>query len=290
MTKGEDGKYTVTVPGVTATPEGENYGFKVVTFVEGDVSKAVWHGYNGTDFNVDFRVTDTCDVTVTFNPETGEITVTGDNVTDPEYVLNTVNAVGAGAGGFLDDESWNLNANAMTEVEDGLYEISFTEVDPNTEYQFKFAANGSWDINWGAMADADKAPNVNKDAKYNSADNIYFTTDSSAESVDITITLDLRNWLTQSKEGATYTVTVKDHEEAGPTYIIGDVNSDGKVDTVDATLIQKYSIEIEVENFDINVADVNGDGRISILDTTCVQKYVADYTDGIGNAGKVING
>ena len=139
------------------------------------------------------------------------------------------------------------------------------------------------------MADAEKAPNVTRDAKYNSNDNIYFTTDSAADSVDITITLDLTNWFTQSKEGATYTITVADHEEVGPTYIVGDVNSDGKVDTVDATLIQKYAIEIPVEYFDATVADVNGDGRISILDTTCVQKYAADYTEGIGNAGKVIN-
>ena len=70
--------------------------------------------------------------------------------------------------------------------------------------------------------------------------------------------------------------------------LIGDVNSDGKVDIDDATLIQKYSIDLPVDGFDVNAADVNGDGRISVLDTTCVQKYAADYTEGIGSAGKIL--
>ena len=213
MTKGQDGIYSITIPDVEATPEGENYSFKVVTYVEGDISRARWNGYDNTDRNVDFRVTGTCDVTITFNPTTGEITVEGAKVTNPEYVLNTVSVVGAGEGGFLDDESWNLNANVMTEVEDGVYRITFIEVAPNTEYQFKFAANGSWDINWGAMGVEDKEPNRIRDAKFNSPDNIYFTTDSAAESVDITVTLDLREWNTFSKQGATYKITVTPHGE-----------------------------------------------------------------------------
>ena len=70
------------------------------------------------------------------------------------------------------------------------------------------------------------------------------------------------------------------------TVLVGDVDRDGKITIEDATLIQKYAIELPVSNFDVNAADVNADGRISILDTTCVQKYVAEYTEGIGDAGK----
>ena len=68
--------------------------------------------------------------------------------------------------------------------------------------------------------------------------------------------------------------------------LIGDVNRDGKITIDDATLIQKYAIELPVDVFDVNAADVNRDGRISILDTTCVQKYLAEHTEGIGDAGK----
>ncbi|MBQ1474067.1 MAG: hypothetical protein IIZ32_02065, partial [Ruminococcus sp.] len=66
------------------------------------------------------------------------------------------------------------------------------------------------------------------------------------------------------------------------TALIGDVNRDGKITIDDATLIQKYAIELPVDVFDVNAADVNRDGRISILDTTCVQKYLAEHTEGIG--------
>ena len=66
------------------------------------------------------------------------------------------------------------------------------------------------------------------------------------------------------------------------------MNGDGKVDTVDATAIQQYSIDLPVDGFNAELADVNGDGRISILDATCVQKYAADYKEGIGNAGQKV--
>ena len=110
--------------------------------------------------------------------------------------------------------------------------------------------------------------------------------------------------LAQNTEGETVTVapdSVKDGNAVftvaevnsiavaeRPTVLIGDVNSDGKVNIDDATLIQKYSIDLPVDGFDVNAADVNGDGRISVLDTTCVQKYAADYTEGIGSAGKIL--
>ena len=71
--------------------------------------------------------------------------------------------------------------------------------------------------------------------------------------------------------------------------IIGDVNGDGVVTIIDATLIQKYSIDLPVEGVFIDtLADVNGDGRISILDVTCIQKYVAEYTSGTGMTGQQI--
>ena len=73
------------------------------------------------------------------------------------------------------------------------------------------------------------------------------------------------------------------------SYLIGDVNFDGKVDIADATMIQKYAIELEAFNEDQRtVADVNGDGRISVLDTTCVQKYAAGFASGTGYAGQMM--
>ena len=82
-----DGLYKVTVPDVAAE-EGALYQVKVVQFVGGDPANAVWHGMDGTDLNYDFMLTKDCDVTVTYNPQTGEINVYGDGVIPPVYNIS----------------------------------------------------------------------------------------------------------------------------------------------------------------------------------------------------------
>ena len=204
MTKNADGTYSVVIP---FTASDSNYSIKVCQFDGDNVTE---YGYNGGSYNVDFKVTADCDVTVNYNPETKEIKVTGDAVADPVYVINSIYAVGQGQGGFLNDSFWGVgdSSNQMNQVTDGVYTITYEDCDPNTEYQFKFAANGNWDMSWGTAA-TDKTPAADVPAVYNGA-NIYFTTNTQAESVNITLTLDLRNWNPITKEGATYTITVTD--------------------------------------------------------------------------------
>ena len=55
----------------------------------------------------------------------------------------------------------------------------------------------------------------------------------------------------------------------------GDVNRDGSVTVVDATLVQKYIVKLE--DFDaetMKIADVNGNGKIDITDATLIQKII----------------
>lgn len=60
-------------------------------------------------------------------------------------------------------------------------------------------------------------------------------------------------------------------------YIIGDVNDDGYVDTLDAVLVQKYASErVQFDERQIYVADVNDDNNVDILDATQIQKYAAE--------------
>ena len=57
----------------------------------------------------------------------------------------------------------------------------------------------------------------------------------------------------------------------------GDVNRDGSVTVVDATLVQKYIVKLE--NFDaetMKIADVNGNGIIEITDATLIQKIITN--------------
>ena len=68
----------------------------------------------------------------------------------------------------------------------------------------------------------------------------------------------------------------------------GDVDKDGSVTVMDATLIQKAGLEmVALDEVETTLADVNQDGRVSILDVTMVQKYLAevDYKN-IGVVGQ----
>ena len=285
MTKGDDGVYSVVVPEVAAE-EAALYQVKVVQFVGGDPANAVWHGMDNTDLNYDFMLSQDCDVTVTYNPTTGEINVTGDGVVPPVYNISKITAVGAGQGNFLNGIVWVPDAadNQMTEVKPGVYEITFEDCDTNTDYQFKFAANGGWDMNWGLVKETEAKLNEPNPAQYNS-DNILFNVESEEETVNVTIQLDISNWDTVKKGGATYTIFINRETPV----LWGDVDGDGVITTNDATYVQKYSIDLPTtDNFNAAVADVNADGRISVLDATCIQKFVAEFKNGTGRTGQPV--
>ncbi len=57
--------------------------------------------------------------------------------------------------------------------------------------------------------------------------------------------------------------------------LLGDVNSDGEVNILDATQLQMYVAKLAVDNFDEQVADYNQDSDINIVDATAIQMFVA---------------
>lgn len=78
-------------------------------------------------------------------------------------------------------------------------------------------------------------------------------------------------------------VTAEPTTETVNAGIIGDVNSDGKVDVTDATLLQQYLAEmVELSPAQLAVADANGDGKIDVTDATAIQNYIAELIDHLG--------
>ena len=68
-----------------------------------------------------------------------------------------------------------------------------------------------------------------------------------------------------------------------PEQIIGDVNDDGSVTVLDATMLQKYiSGLVSLSNEQLTLADTNGDGSITVLDATAIQKYLANLVTQLG--------
>lgn len=59
--------------------------------------------------------------------------------------------------------------------------------------------------------------------------------------------------------------------------LTGDINSDGAVDILDATAIQKYAADkTRLDGNQREFADVNSDGVVDILDATAIQKYAVE--------------
>ena len=203
MTDTDDGTYQKVYTDVAVR---DGYQFKVVE--NHVVNGQTWHGIDGRNENFTFNVKSVCDVTITFDPATLKITVTGTGVEIPtELNVQSMRATGNGDGNWLNNERWEpaVDANLMTEVSSGVYEITYTDIDQYDNYQVKFAANGSWADNWGGVY---QGSGVESDAEYNSNNNI--TIGVPYERADVTLRLDLTDFDYVTKQGAKFTVTVVD--------------------------------------------------------------------------------
>ncbi len=193
MTDNGDGTYYKTF---TAVSPMDAYQIKVVK------NGKEWIG-DAQDNNVTFNVTDTCDVTVTYNTADKSIAVTGSGVTNYTFALDSVVVVGNGSGAWLNGKNWVPNAaeNVMTEVAPKVYEISYENVPESEYYTFKFAINGAWTDNFGGKFKASGEPT---EAKYD-GESIYFTSKIPGT---ITLRLDLTNFDYATKTGAKFTITL----------------------------------------------------------------------------------
>ena len=83
-------------------------------------------------------------------------------------------------------------------------------------------------------------------------------------------------FIAERKTGKIYAYYVEYTFDATKDYLLGDVNGDGKISVLDATLIQKYIAGlVTFSDTQKAAADVNGDGSVSVLDATLIQKYIA---------------
>ena len=288
MTKSGD-VYTKTF---TAVPVGKSYQLKVVANT-GDEQK--WIGLDGTDNNVTFDVETACDVTVTFDPATNKITVTGDGVkmvTDLD--VNSITVVGNGEDNWLNGVAWGVDAevNHMTQVSDKVYQIKYENIESADDaYQFKFAVNDTWAANWGLPEQSAAPIGEEFDLTFNGENMLLNTVSAGFEEdslVDVTITLDLTKFDYPSRSGAKANIKI----DGARVPLLGDADGDYSITVVDATTIQKIAINLmSIAADDANAfkaCDANEDGRISIKDATIVQKYIVGGYE-TGNVGLPIS-
>ena len=123
--------------------------------------------------------------------------------------VESMRAVGNGYGNWLNGVEWDFTAdeNLMTEVSPKVYEITYTSVEKDDDYQVKFVANGSWTDSWGGIY---QGSGVESEAVYN-GDDLRFAVPYRL--ADVTLRLDLSNYDHTTKTGATFTVTVVEHHD-----------------------------------------------------------------------------
>ena len=212
MVKGNDGEYSKVY---TVDKAYKNVQLKVVK--NGDV----WIGVNGNNF--EFKLTGAGSFTVSFDPARNVISVAGDIVsTVNELEFETVYAVGNGEeeDNWLNGAAWDPGyaENEMTEVADGVWEITFYDVPEGFNRKVKFALDGAWTHNFGGRFEDFGAQS---DAVYN-GDNITFDT---VDGCDITIQLDLSEFDFDTKEGAKFMINIV--YPTDPTdmfYLVGSFN------------------------------------------------------------------
>lgn len=79
---------------------------------------------------------------------------------------------------------------------------------------------------------------------------------------------------------STQPTTAQPTTEPSGNAVYGEVNGDGDITIVDATLVQKHVAQLETLSADKQIlADVNGDNTISVVDATLIQKYIAQLKD-----------
>ena len=197
MTDNGDGTYSITYRDVAA---GE-YSFKVT---DGTWNNCWGDGGN----NYILKVSSVCDVTITFDASSKEITVSGDGVSkDTGLEIEAMVAVGTGSGAFLNGAEWDVanTDNVMTE-DNGVYTITYQGVTAGT-YKFKFAANYAWTHSWGGGG-------AEGEAVYNGQD-ISLTV--SYAKADVTLAIDMTGYDHSTKNGAVYSVTVTEVTDSGET-------------------------------------------------------------------------
>lgn len=79
---------------------------------------------------------------------------------------------------------------------------------------------------------------------------------------------------------STQPTTAQPATEPSGNAVYGDVNGDGDITIVDATLVQKHVVQLETLSADKQIlADVNEDNTISVVDATLIQKYIVQLKD-----------
>lgn len=81
-------------------------------------------------------------------------------------------------------------------------------------------------------------------------------------------------FIAEYKGGKQYAYFVEYTFDAAKDFMLGDVNNDGKINMLDAILVQKHGVGLsKLSDTQLEASDVNKDGKVNMLDAILLQKY-----------------
>jgi hypothetical protein len=196
MTDNGDGTYSITMELAAGT-----YGYKAA------VADWTWSCPSGD--NASITLDKDGSVTFTLDLAANTVTAVGAGIGEPDpVVVDYITVVGAGPGGFLDWDPAN-ESNRMGIEYTGHYRVEYYNV-PAGAYEFKFAANGAWDNDWGTGGVVQNG--VECDVIHKGANGTFVVEEDGS---DVMIYLDMSN-MDATGKGAKVTVwiTPPDTEDA----------------------------------------------------------------------------
>ena len=273
MTKGADGVYSLVLEDVAIA---DGHMFKVVK------NGTEWIG-DATGNNFTFNTTSVCDVTITYNPATGEVTFTGESVeVVTSLEIDGMYAVGNGDGTWLNGEAWvpNAESNKMTEIAENVWQISYTDVEEFDNYEVKFAANGTWTDSWGATdLDDDGVGDayVLGEASAATYNGLNIVVDVPYELATVTLTIDLNDFDYATKTGGTFKVDIEDTtpvSEYSTYYLRGNITLALKANEQFPVLVEG-TVDLPANTYKFLVQDAetgNAYGRVDKVTDSCGNK------------------
>ncbi|MBR3472911.1 MAG: hypothetical protein IKH22_10075 [Prevotella sp.] len=160
--------------------------------------------------------------------------------------------------------AWTAKDLQMTELEDDLWEVTVTDIpESGSVCATKFTVDGSWDACFGTTNGDDVDNNIESGVTADAVmpgNNFKFKISDKDKVHSIKLSLDLREFDANTKQGAKYTITIeektttilRDDALAEPREAFGDVYYDRK-------FVEGYNTL--VLPFDYEVADIRNDDR-----------------------------
>ncbi len=162
---------------------------------------------------------------------------------------------------WLNGALWDptFDGNALTETSDGVYSITYYRVPGGDFYDFKFALDYSWDNNMGA---AENNLKVSNGEVYELIDNgsnfVLDTTVYDWEYSDVTLTVDMTGFNSDTHSGAMLAVDVKKSVEKDLTFTGGREGIDYIYDKGLYTVLTGTALTVTGTSFDNRIAVAEG--------------------------------